>query len=168
MSRQSSKRPDFRPRPATAILLYLVAGLVAPLPAPGQTPADSVAITQAALDYIEGWYEADGERMARAVHPELVKRILERGSEDERTWLSNQGASELVTATARGGGSDTPEEERRSEVTILDIFRDAASVRVDAHAWIDYMHLARTEEGWKIVNVLWERRARGPLDRADR
>lgn len=168
MSRQSPKGPGSRPRPATAILLGLVAGLVAPLPSPGQTPADSVAITQAALDYIEGWYEADAQRMARAVHPELVKRIVEEDPESGRTWIAGQGATQLVAATARGGGADTPEEERRSEVTILDIFRDAASVRVDAHAWIDYMHLVRTEEGWKVVNVLWERRDQGPLDRADR
>lgn len=168
MSRQSPKRPGFRLHPAAVILLGLVAGLVAPLPSPGQTPSDSVAITQAALDYIEGWYEADAHRMARAVHPELVKRIVEEEPESGRTWISGQGATQLVTATARGGGADTPEEERRSEVTILDIFRDAASVRVDAHGWIDYLHLARTEGGWKIVNVLWERRDQGPLDRADR
>src|SRR5262249_46471729 len=32
------------------------------------------AIKQTALDYIEGWYEGDAERMERAVHPELAKR----------------------------------------------------------------------------------------------
>lgn len=163
MARQSSKRrPGVRPHPVTAILLGLVAGLGAPLPSQAQAPADSVAITRAALDYIEGWYEADAERMARAVHPELVKRIVDEDPQSGRTWISGQGATRLVAATARGGAADTPEEERRTEVTILDIFRDAASVRVDAHAWIDYMHLARTEEGWKIVNVLWERRVTAP------
>lgn len=38
--------------------------------------ADKAAITQTALDYLEGWYAGDGERMERALHPELAKRIV--------------------------------------------------------------------------------------------
>ena len=38
------------------------------------TAADSAAIRAAALDYIDGWYAADGPRMTRALHPELAKR----------------------------------------------------------------------------------------------
>lgn len=34
------------------------------------------AIRQTALDYIEGWYEGNAERMERALHPELAKRIV--------------------------------------------------------------------------------------------
>ena len=30
------------------------------------------AIKQTALDYVEGWYEANSERMQRALHPELA------------------------------------------------------------------------------------------------
>lgn len=69
-------------------------------------------------------------------------------------------ASELVESTRRGGGSRTPPERRRTDVTLLDVFENVASVRVDAGEWIDYMHLARLEDGWKIMNVLWERRPR--------
>jgi hypothetical protein len=38
--------------------------------------ADQAAIKQAALDYIEGWYGGDDERMERALHSELAKRIV--------------------------------------------------------------------------------------------
>jgi hypothetical protein len=40
-----------------------------------QSPADAAAIKQTALDYIEGWYEGNAERMERSLHPELAKRI---------------------------------------------------------------------------------------------
>ena len=43
---------------------------------PGQGAADSAAIRATALDYIEGWYEGNAERMERALHPELAKRIV--------------------------------------------------------------------------------------------
>lgn len=124
------------------------------------TPADSAAIRQAALDYIEGWYEGDAERMERAVHPDLAKRIMSRGP-DGRARLGHMTASQLTGATRNGVGTRTPAADRRTDVRILDVFGSAASVRVDAHGWIDYMHLARGDDGWVIVNVLWELRG-GP------
>jgi hypothetical protein len=127
-------------------------------PAPAQTAADSSAIRAAALDYIEGWYEGDAERMKRAVHPDLAKRIVFRFLDGDE--ITETDAKTLIKQTERGGGSGTPEEERRTDVRILDIFEGAASVRVDAAAWIDYMHLAVVDGRWVIMNVLWETRPR--------
>lgn len=147
-------------RPGTAslpgslvVLLALAAGL--PDPVTAQTAADSTAIRATALDYIEGWYAADAARMERALHPHLAKRFVERFV-DGQARLTETTALELVQQVRGGGGSGTPERERRADVRILDVFQDVASVRVDAHGWIDYMHLARTRGEWQIVNVLWE------------
>ncbi len=96
--------------------------LAAPLSA--QSAADSSAIRAAALDYIEGWYEGDAERMERAVHPDLAKRIVFRFSDGDE--ITETDAKALIKQTERGGGSGTPEEERRTEVRILDIFERAA------------------------------------------
>jgi putative lumazine-binding protein len=41
-----------------------------------QSKLDADLIKQTALDYIEGWYEADAVRMERALHPDLAKRIV--------------------------------------------------------------------------------------------
>jgi hypothetical protein len=41
-------------------------------------------------------------------------------------------------------------------VRILDIFQNAASARIDAGGWIDYLHLVRWRGQWVILNVLWE------------
>jgi hypothetical protein len=37
-----------------------------------QASADSAAIRATVLDYIDGWDNADGARMERALHPELA------------------------------------------------------------------------------------------------
>lgn len=132
--------------------------LAGPAPARAQPAADSAAIRVTALDYIEGWYEADAARMERAVHPELAKRIHLRTPGTGRSFVQRTGASALVESAARGGGSDTPEGGRRKEVEILDVFRGAASVKVEAADWVDYLHLVRTPDGWRILNVLWELR----------
>jgi hypothetical protein len=36
------------------------------------------AVRSVVMDYVEGWFEGDADRMERALHPELVKRC--RGS----------------------------------------------------------------------------------------
>jgi hypothetical protein len=135
----------------------LLAGLVllAAGPARAQAAADSAAIRRTALDYIEGWYAADPARMARSLHPELVKRIVRTDPQGGAGDIRTMGASELVAQTRRGGGKEHPPERQRKEVRILDVFGDNASVRVDAATWIDYMQMAKLDGRWQIVNVLW-------------
>ena len=117
--------------------------------------ADKTAIRQTALDYIEGWYEGNAERMERALHPELAKRIA-RTDQQGRTRLDQMSALSLVQGTRRGGGKSTPKERQQKDVTILDVYENAASVKVVAADWIDYLHLAKFNGRWVIVNVLWE------------
>ena len=120
-----------------------------------QTAADSNAIRQAALDYIEGYYEGDGARMERALHPELAKRIV-RTNDQGRSQLQQVSAMSLVLGTRAGGGKDTPVADRRKDVTIFDIYQNAASAKIHASGWVDYLHLAKWNGRWVIVNVLWE------------
>lgn len=126
-----------------------------PADPPRLSAADSAAIRQAARDYIEGWYTADSTRMARAVHPELAKRIVTRDAKGV-SYLNETGATSLVRATQAGYGGDVPPAARQVEITILDTYGDVASVRVRSTKLIDYMHLARWDGQWKIINVLWD------------
>jgi hypothetical protein len=117
--------------------------------------ADSSGIRQAALDYIEGYYEGDGARMERALHPELAKRIV-RTNDQGHSQLGQMSAMTLVQATRAGGGKDIPAAERHKDVTIFDIYQNAASAKIYASGWVDYLHLAKWNGRWVIVNVLWE------------
>jgi Putative lumazine-binding len=125
-------------------------------PAAAQSSADTAAIRAAALDYIDGWYTADGARMERALHPELAKRNVTTDPASGRSRLIQMSAMTLVQSTRRGGGSNIPAAERKDKVRILDIFGGAASARVTAATWVDYMHLAKVNGQWVIMNVLWE------------
>ena len=119
-------------------------------------PSTEAQIRQTALDYIEGWYEGNAERMERALHPELAKRIVNTNPQYNRSRLDQMSAMTLVQGTRRGGGKDTPKEKQQKDVTILDIYQNAASVKVVASDWVDYLHVAKFNGRWVIVNVLWE------------
>ena len=121
--------------------------------------ADKQAITQTALDYVEGWYEANPERMERALHPDLAKRVVFTDDKG-RSRLDQMSAMGLVQGVKRGGGKDTPKEKQQKDITILDVFGNAASVKAVMSGWIDYMHMAKVNGRWVIVNVLWELKRR--------
>lgn len=118
--------------------------------------ADAAAIKQTALDYIEGWYEGNAERMERAVHPELAKRIVRTNPQNGASRLDQIGAMTLVQSTRKGYGTKIPKDKQQKDVTILDVFENAASVKVVASGWVDYMHMAKFDGRWVIINVLWE------------
>jgi hypothetical protein len=130
-----------------------------PVAAQAQTAADSTAIRDAALDYVDGWYQGDAARMERAVHPELAKRIVQT-NERGRSQVMQMSALTLIESTRAGGGRDTPTDQQTRDVRILDISGNSASVRAEMSGWIDYMHMARWNGQWKIVNVLWELKPR--------
>jgi hypothetical protein len=121
------------------------------------TPADAdrEAIKATALDYVEGWYEGNAERMERALHPDLAKRIV-RTNEKGQSGLGQMSAMGLVQGVKRGGGKDTPKDQQQKDVVIFDVFGNTASVRATMSGWIDYMHMAKWNGRWVIVNVLWE------------
>src|SRR5436305_1131505 len=100
--------------------------------------ADREAIKQTALDYIEGWYEANPDRMERALSPDLAKRMV-RTDQQGRSMLQQMSAMGLVESVKRGGGKNTPKERQQKDVTILDVFENAACVKVVASDWVDYL-----------------------------
>jgi Putative lumazine-binding len=120
-----------------------------------QTSSDEAAVVAAALDYFEGWFEGDTTRMDRALHPGLAKRSLSQVDPDS-TELRSLTKERMVELTAAGGGKDeSPDGGLRIDIEVVDLHGNVASVVVRSAVYREYLHLVRTDEGWKIVNALW-------------
>ncbi|MDH3292250.1 MAG: nuclear transport factor 2 family protein [Gemmatimonadota bacterium] len=141
-------------------IAILTALILMGLPVVGraQMAADSAAIRQAALDYAEGWYAGDADRMDRALHPDLAKRRASTHPETGQSILSHLTASMMVEYARAGGGKASPHRDVSPVVTILDAHANVASVKVVTGDFIDYLHVVRWNDGWKILNVLWDPR----------
>jgi Putative lumazine-binding len=111
--------------------------------------ADEETIVRCVLDYFEGWFEADPERMRRALHPDLAKRSLGREGLDQLT------ASQMVEATSAGSGRERDPGARRIDVQVVEVYGDIATAVVDSNVYREYLHLVRTDGDWRIVNALW-------------
>lgn len=140
------------------LLLCLLLLLMGTGFAKAQTKADSTAIIEVALHYVESWYEGNAERMEKALHPDLAKRIVRMNN--GQPTLQEMSAAQLIQAAGSGTGTRTPVAQQQKDVMILDIFRETASVKAVMSGWVDYMHLAKWNGEWKIVNVLWEMKPR--------
>jgi hypothetical protein len=116
------------------------------------------AIVAAALDYYEGWFDGEPERMEQALHPDLVKRSLAT----DGMSLETISAREMVEATAKGIGltRDPGKQARDIQIHVDHVYEHIATVTVTSAIYVDYLQVARTRDGWKIVNVLWDRVAR--------
>jgi hypothetical protein len=143
-------------------ILFAVVLLAWPSMARAQSAADSAGIRAAAMDYIEGWYAGDAARMERALHPELVKRVVTTEPKMGHSQLESIGAMTLILRTRAGGGSRTPLDRQQKDLTILDVYSNAAVAKIVASDWIDYLQLTKWNGRWVILNVLWEYKPKTP------
>ena len=111
--------------------------------------ADREAILSAARDYIESWLDGDADQMGGCLHPDLVKREI------EGRVVDSMSRDDMVAATAKGYGR---KHDRPYEMDILDAYGDMATVRILSAKFMDHVQVARGEDRWRLVNVLWQRR----------
>lgn len=125
----------------------------------GQTAKDSLLIKQTSLNYIEGFYTNDFIRVEKAIHPELAKRIVIKDTLGY-SMLKNMGASELLYNTRKFQKNPKQSNEPfKATIAILDISQNIATIKVTQNKmnFLDYLHLAKINNEWKIINVLWAR-----------
>ena len=138
------------------IFMMIVFAMVWPAATRAQSNAERESVKQAVLDYVEGIYEVDHKRIERSVHPELAKRgfYLKKG-ETAYTGTPMTFAQLVELAKTYNKGGRVPKDAPK-EVVIYDVLDQTASAKLTAVWGIDYMHLAKYDGRWMIVNILWQ------------
>ena len=134
----------------TLICLLIILCMVLPLTAQD----DDVAIKETVLNYLEGWYEGNADRMEKALHPDLAKRMVTRIPTTGKTMLNYASASAMIEYTRAGFGK-LPEDQWNISVEIKDIYKDIAQVKAVSAKFIDYCQVGKCDGEWKIIHVLW-------------
>lgn len=121
--------------------------------------ADRDAVVRAATDYLEGFYEGDTVKLARALRPDVSKYGF---------WADSTGkyAGERMTfAEAIDYGKKVKARNRPvpaswpKEVTVFEVQDQTASAKVIAWWGTDYLLLGKYDGNWMISDILWQ----GPL-----
>lgn len=123
----------------------------------GQTKQDSLAIKQAALDYIESQHKPNPLQMERALHPRMVKRTFWKDKATSKDFVRETTTESMILlAESYNKNGDKFPASAKKEVLLLDVSERTASVKLIADEWIDYMHIVKINDTWKIINVLWQ------------
>ncbi len=117
---------------------------------------EEAAVRAAVLDYVEGVYEVDPARIERSVHPELAKRGFGRRSAADPYREIPMTFEQLVKLAGSYNKDGHIPADARKEVVVYEVLDQTASIKLVAEWGIDYMHLAKYEGRWMIVNVLWQ------------
>ncbi len=89
--------------------------------------------------------------MSQALSPYLAKRRFVSGQE---VW--DVSKDWMVEATENGKGRIDEPQKGRKEIIILDQTTTMANVKIISNKFIDYLHLVKFNNTWRIINVLWD------------
>jgi putative lumazine-binding protein len=112
---------------------------------------DRSQVEAVATEYFQAWFAGDGERIRATLHPHLSKRRL-RTPDSGSLVLHEDPTETLVEDTASGEGTSF---EPTQEVIVCDLSEHIASVVVRSAPFVEYLHLAKFDDRWLIVNALY-------------
>jgi|GEM_PF-1247704 hypothetical protein len=119
---------------------------------------DFEKIEAAILDYVEALYLVDSTRINKSVDKSL-RKIGYYFHPDKKNYIDNLEMThqQLVRLAARWNSDfDQADENSPKEIEIFDINSKTASAKLTAVWGIDLFHLAKVNNQWKIVNVIWQ------------
>ena len=120
-----------------------------------QAAQDREAVRQAGLDYVEGIYTAQPERIERSVHPSLVKRgFYKKGA--TAPYVEMPMTYDQLVNLARNWNKDGKRDTSIKKVEVLDLLDQTAVVKITASWGIDHMLLGKYDGRWKISLIQWQ------------
>ena len=114
-------------------------------------PSEEAAVRAAHEHYLLGHATGDGAHFAMVFHPE-----------SKLFWMRDDTLNTRTSADYIAGASGSPvadEDQRRREITMVDVTGDAAVARIvldyPSVVLTDYMSLLKIDGEWKIVNKIF-------------
>ena len=119
--------------------------------------ADREAVRQAVLDYVEGIYNVEPARIERSVSPNLAKMGFYRPPAETTYRPGRSMAFQQLVEIAKNFNKDGKlPKDAPKDIVIYDVLDQTATAKLTAEWGTDYMHLAKIDGKWMIVNVLWQ------------
>ena len=137
------------------VILPLLLSLMGITTVHADEPAEIAAIKKTALDYMQSWYRGDAQTMKACVHKKLAKRSLV-GFFGE-PGLRHTTASDMIRYTDIGYGTSLYRKGQKIDVRVLDYYKNIASVKVTSLHYYEYLHLAKIDGKWVLLNALYEK-----------
>ena len=112
---------------------------------------------RAVLDYVEGFYEGDSLKLARAVRPEIFKYGFWKARDSTR-YAGEQMKYPEFFDYARGVKKNNRQAPPTAAkvVEVYDVQNQTASAKLTAFWGTDYLLLGKYDGKWMISSVMWQ------------
>ena len=130
---------------------WLVTNVVWDLPNTAEAGTEK-ELVKTVEDYLTAIYKRDIKTLDKILHPRLdMRKALTKDSVDSvgKEWLIEQVKNKRWKKLTK--------KELNIEISVLDIHKSYASVKVSSAAGTEYLHLKYFENQWYLINGLWER-----------
>ncbi|CAG5083024.1 nuclear transport factor 2 family protein [Parvicella tangerina] len=131
----------------TLFLVFIVVGSYA-------QSNDSLAVVSTTEKYIQAFYQSNPDWLEEVLHPELIKRTT-KSYGDSQEFIITNGKIVMVELSKIFNSKGQYNNLSSAEIEVLDITGNMATVKLLAEKWVDYLHLVKLNNEWKIVNVIW-------------
>lgn len=123
-------------------------------------------VTSASYNYIDAFYKVDTTLAYKSVHKELRKvGWWYNGKTKEFSNALEMPFGDLVALAKKWNiKGDRANENSIREVKVLEVSDKIAVAKVTAVWGIDYLNLVNTDEGWKIINIVWQSKPKFSLN----
>lgn len=118
--------------------------------------SDREAVEAAVLDYVEGIYDVEPDRIARSVHKDLKKYGFWRKDADTPYQGMPMTYTQLHSLAGEYNADKHIPADAPKKVEVLDLLDQMATAKLTAEWGIDYMQLAKFEGQWQILHVMWQ------------
>lgn len=136
--------------------LITLVGSLATQELQAQTKEDKQAITETALNYLEGWYSGDEARMEKALAKDLKKRGFLIHPQTGELRIAEATYDQMINWTTKKDNEMEKDPNIKLEVKIIEIGDNVAMVKTISPKFTDYIHMGKKDGEWKIYNVIWE------------
>lgn len=124
--------------------------------AQGTVKTDEEAIKETVLNYAEGWYSGNAERMGKALSTDLAKRGVVPSRDGKGIQLLPATYTQMLEWTKMQPNTLKDNPGVIEEVKILDLGINMATVKCTTRDFVDVLHLMKIDNEWKILNAIWE------------
>ena len=118
-------------------------------------------VKKACLNYIEGFYEGDTNKLKASLQPTLNKFGFWKNKDTNEYRQVPHMSFDQALAYAQKvlDNKEFPKADAPKKVDVLDVGQSIASAKVTAWWGIDYILLSKRGDVWMIEQVIWE----GPI-----
>jgi hypothetical protein len=110
---------------------------------------DASAVRATVVNYSEGYYTGDVRRMQQTLHPHYLKHMI-HGDIPVR----EKTGAQMLAEVRNNGPANMPADQKREDVTVLDVAGNIASAKMVTPGWTDYMMLEKVNGEWRILSVV--------------